>query len=89
MKQALITRMIYANEYLISFESTKRVKKLFEEFSKEIPSRNIALIRELTKKNEEVIRGKAEILYQNLIKRKNIKGEITIIPKRDDALGIE
>ena len=79
LKEEFIERIIYSNESLIIFESPKRVKKLFEEFSKEIPSRNIALIRELTKKNEEVIRGKAEILYQNLIKRKNIKGEITII----------
>jgi 16S rRNA C1402 (ribose-2'-O) methylase RsmI len=37
------------------------------------------VVRELTKKNEEVVRGIPQLVYDNFNGRVNIKGEITII----------
>ena len=50
-----LEKIIYSNETVIIFESPKRLKKLLLTLIENIPSRKIAVIRELTKKNEEVV----------------------------------
>ncbi|MBN1634120.1 MAG: 16S rRNA (cytidine(1402)-2'-O)-methyltransferase [Ignavibacteria bacterium] len=63
---------------LILFESKFRIRKTVGELSRYFGNREIALCRELTKKFEEIIRGKGRELSKkiNLIKE---KGEFVIV----------
>ena len=74
-----LEKIIYSNETVIIFESPKRLKKLLLTLIENIPSRKIAVIRELTKKNEEVVRGVPQFIYDQFNDRINIKGEITLV----------
>ena len=78
-KEQFLERIIYSSETIIVFESPNRLKKLLSYLINEIPSRRIAVIRELTKKNEEVVRGMPEFVFDKFNERINIKGEITLI----------
>jgi 16S rRNA (cytidine1402-2'-O)-methyltransferase len=68
------------------YESSRRLKKFLEHINKNIPSRRIAIIRELTKKNEEVIRGTSKDVCEKINQRTNIKGEITIVLEGINAI---
>lgn len=60
----------------IFYESPQRINKTLESLDKHIPDVQVVICRELTKKFEEIIRGKPK----DLMKR-NYKGEITLIIK--------
>ena len=79
LKENFLEKIIYSNETVIIFESPKRLKKLLLTLIENIPSRKIAVIRELTKKNEEVVRGVPQFIYNQFNDRINIKGEITLV----------
>ena len=79
LKEAFLERIIDANETIILYESPRRLLKLLKYFIDNIPNRKIAVVRELTKKNEEVVRGSPEFIYSNFYNRPNIKGEITLV----------
>ena len=79
LKEHFFERILYYNETLIIFESPKRLKKLLSYLINNLSSRKIAVIRELTKKNEEVVRGEPQFVYDKFKDRLNIKGEVTII----------
>ena len=63
----------------IFFESPKRIKSSINFCSEIIKNRKISIVRELTKKNEEIIDGDIISVKEILDKREEIKGEITII----------
>lgn len=63
---------------VVIYESVHRIEKLLKEFSELFPDRVIVVCRELTKKFEEVWRGKASDLFNSLSK-KNIKGEFVVL----------
>ena len=79
LRELFLDRIIYSNETLIIYESPKRLKTTLQFFVTNIPDRNIAVIRELTKKNEEVVRGTSKFLLDIFNDRINIKGEITLV----------
>ena len=79
LKEAFVERIIDANETIILYESPRRLLKLLKYFIDNIPNRKIAVVRELTKKNEEVVRGSPEFIYSKFYDRPNIKGEITLV----------
>ena len=79
LREQFLDRIIYSQETLIIYESPKRIKSSLNYFNKHIPNRKIAIIRELTKKNEEVVRGTVETVNDEFLKRVEIKGEITLI----------
>ena len=79
LKEQFLERIIFSQETLIIYESPKRIKSSLNYFNRHIPNRKIAIIRELTKKNEEVIRGTVETVNDKLLKRVDIKGELTLI----------
>jgi 16S rRNA (cytidine1402-2'-O)-methyltransferase len=79
LKESFFERILYSNETVIIFESPKRLKKLLLYFINNLSNRKIVVIRELTKKNEEVVRGVPQFVYDKFKERLNIKGEITII----------
>lgn len=63
---------------LILFESPHRLMKTLQDILAYWGDRQVAIARELTKKFEEVIRGKASELIERLSKR-SIKGEIVLV----------
>ncbi len=79
LKEQFLERIIFSQETLIIYESPKRIKSSLSYFNKHIPNRKIAIIRELTKKNEEVVRGTVETVNDEFLKRADIKGELTLI----------
>ncbi|MGM0368250.1 MAG: 16S rRNA (cytidine(1402)-2'-O)-methyltransferase [Actinomycetota bacterium] len=63
---------------LIIYESPNRLEKLLADMQEVIGSRNICMLREITKMYEESIRGSIEKV-QERIKGKKIKGEIVVV----------
>ncbi|MBI4363486.1 MAG: 16S rRNA (cytidine(1402)-2'-O)-methyltransferase [Candidatus Doudnabacteria bacterium] len=64
---------------LVGFDSPFRIKKTVELIAKNFPESKIVVARELTKIYEEFIRGTAVEVATELLKRDNVKGEITIL----------
>tara|TARA_B100000787_G_C16158927_1_gene280400 strand:+ start:453 stop:1337 length:885 start_codon:yes stop_codon:yes gene_type:complete len=79
LKENFLERIMYSSESIIIFESANRLKKLLLHLINEVPNRKIAVIRELTKKNEEVVRGVPQHVYDQFNERVSIKGEITLV----------
>ena len=79
LKEQFLERIIFSQETLIIYESPKRIKSSLNYFNMHIPNRKIAIIRELTKKNEEVARGTVKTVSEEFLKREDIKGELTLI----------
>jgi 16S rRNA (cytidine1402-2'-O)-methyltransferase len=63
---------------MVVFESPKRIIKLLDMLANDFPKRNIALIRELTKVHEEVIRGSVEEVLGK-IRSQEIRGEVVLV----------
>jgi len=62
----------------ILFESPYRLEKTLQDLAHIFPEKNIVIARELTKSHEEIIRGSVVNVAKEL-KRKKLKGEITIL----------
>ncbi len=70
---------------LILYESPKRIHKLLNELDEALEEdRQIAVCRELTKKFEEVIRGRISEV-KAVISERSLKGEIVVIIDRGDG----
>lgn len=67
---------------LVFYESPYRVMKLLEELNDLWPEARVALCRELTKKFEEILRGRPAELLQIYSERKP-KGEFVVVVDRD------
>ena len=67
---------------LILFESPRRIHETLDDLCETMgATRQIAICRELTKKFEEVLRGRADEVRQNLADRR-LKGEIVLVVAR-------
>lgn len=62
----------------IIYESPYRLVKALEAMKDIMPERKVCVCREMTKKFEEFVRGNADEVY-NMLKGKEVKGEITIV----------
>jgi 16S rRNA (cytidine1402-2'-O)-methyltransferase len=62
----------------ILYESPHRLLKLLEELNKNIPKRKIFLAKELTKKFQQIFKGTAKLIHEDL-KNSDIKGEWVVI----------
>jgi 16S rRNA (cytidine1402-2'-O)-methyltransferase len=63
---------------LVLYESPYRIEKLLTELNDIYPAHTVVLARELTKKFEEVLRGKpAELL--EVLKKRSLKGEFVVL----------
>ncbi len=72
---------------LVFFESPHRVIHTLAVLADLVPGRRAALMRELTKVHEEVIRGQLHALYAQLQQSKTIRGECVIVveqPKKEE-----
>lgn len=73
---------------LIVYESPYRVSATLNNIAEVFPGRTVALVRELTKIHEEVLRDTAPALAQTVAARAQVKGECVIIigEKSEDEL---
>ena len=69
----------YYPETLIFYESPKRIVKTLEYMLEVLGDRHASLSREITKIHEETLRGSISDIVAELKRRKNIKGEITLV----------
>jgi 16S rRNA (cytidine1402-2'-O)-methyltransferase len=83
-KRKALERLKNETATIIIYESPFRVLKTVSEIRDIIGERQIAVCRELTKKFEEVIRGKAGEVADRL-KAKAVKGEIVIVVSGQDT----
>lgn len=65
-------------QMIIIYESVYRVEKLLTELKKYMPERHVIVCKELTKKFEEVWRGKPDELIK-IIPRSKLKGEFVLV----------
>jgi len=63
---------------IIIYESPFRVVRTLQDISDSMGDRQVAICRELTKKFEEIIRGKAGEVKEKLMKR-GLKGEVVLV----------
>ena len=76
---------------LIFYESPHRIVATLEAVAEVFPQRELAVCRELTKLHEEVLRGLADQLAEELRARGEVKGEIALViapPSEDEEAGI-
>jgi 16S rRNA (cytidine1402-2'-O)-methyltransferase len=63
---------------LVLYESPYRIERLLEELHESMPTRQVVLARELTKKFEEFLRGTPADLLE-LARRRSLKGEFVVL----------
>ena len=78
-KKIFHERISKSRETIIFFESPKRIIKTLIDLQIFIGDRKVSLVRELTKKNEEIINGNIKNVIKNLETKEKILGEITIV----------
>ena len=74
---------------LVFYESPHRVVATAQTIAEVMPRRRVALVRELTKLHEEVVRDVAPALACELAAREEIRGECVLVvegPSKDEAL---
>lgn len=77
-KRKVLEKLKSDERTIIIYESPYRLLKTLEDIQKVLGDRQIAVCRELTKKFEEIIRGKAgEVLEK--IKSSKVRGEIVLV----------
>lgn len=67
---------------LIFFETANRIEKTLDVIERLDPTRKISIVREITKKFEQVLHGRAQDVL-NELKQKPIKGEIVLLIERN------
>ena len=63
---------------MVFYESPYRIEKLLAELNEVYPEREVVLARELTKKFEEFLRGKAAELLA-IAQKRSLKGEFVVV----------
>jgi len=77
-RQTKLKEIAEEKRTVVLYESVHRIKKLLREFNDFIPNREICVTRELTKKFEEIYRGKPS----EIIEKVKEKGEFVIVIDR-------
>lgn len=79
-RQTALKNLIVEKKATVFYESSHRIMKLLEELVEYVPTRTIAIARELTKMHEEFLKGTPEEL-QTLLKTdsQKQKGEFVVI----------
>lgn len=77
-RQKKLQQLVNEERTIILYESTYRIEKLINELNEYMPERIVVIARELTKKFEEVWRGKPSELLMGL-KDKVLKGEFVVL----------
>lgn len=79
-RQTALKKLVTENKATVFYESSHRIMKLLEELVEYVPTRTVAIARELTKMHEEFLKGTPEQL-QNILKTdpQKQKGEFVVI----------
>ncbi|MCE1190315.1 MAG: 16S rRNA (cytidine(1402)-2'-O)-methyltransferase [Ignavibacteria bacterium] len=77
-RKTFIEALVEADKTIIFYESVYRIEKLLQEMLPVIPTRAIAICRELTKFHEEVWRGTVTEIHA-MLATKTIKGEFVVV----------
>ena len=64
---------------LVVYESPRRVAETLVNVAEAFPERRVALVRELTKLHEEVVRGLAPELAASIAAREEVRGECVVV----------
>ncbi len=64
---------------LVVYESPRRVAETLANVAEVMPGRRVALVRELTKLHEEVVRGEATELAERVAARGEVRGECVVV----------
>lgn len=70
---------------LVIYESPRRVAETLANVAEVFPGRRVALVRELTKLHEEVVRGLAPELAADVAAREEVRGECVVVIAAPDA----
>ncbi|MBE5024220.1 16S rRNA (cytidine(1402)-2'-O)-methyltransferase [Olsenella sp. DSM 107455] len=70
---------------LVIYESPRRVAETLANVAEVFPGRRVALVRELTKLHEEVVRGLAPELAAVVAAREEVRGECVVVIAAPDA----
>lgn len=70
---------------LVVYESPRRAAATLGRIAQAFPERRVALVRELTKLHEEVVRGLAPQVAQEVAQRESVRGECVIVIAAPDA----
>ncbi len=76
---------------IVLYESPFRVLATVEAIAEVFPTRQVALVRELTKLHEEVVRDVAPCLVETLAAKENLKGECVLViaaPTEEELVAI-
>jgi 16S rRNA (cytidine1402-2'-O)-methyltransferase len=73
---------------LVMFDTAPRIADSLEAIAAVLGDRHVAVARELTKLYEEVIRGSALAVRDDLAARESLKGEITLVIAPPDAAAL-
>lgn len=74
---------------LVAYESPRRVAETLDNVAAVMPGRRAALVRELTKVHEEVVRGEVAELAAEVAARGEVRGECVIVIAAPDAAELE
>lgn len=74
---------------LVAYESPRRVAETLANVAAVMPGRRAALVRELTKVHEEVVRGEVAELAAEVAARGEVRGECVIVIAAPDAAELE
>ena len=74
---------------LVIYESPRRVAETLANVAEVLAGRRVALVRELTKLHEEVVRGEAAELARIVAERGEVRGECVIVIAAPDADELE
>lgn len=74
---------------LVVYESPRRVAETLANVAEVFPARRVALVRELTKLHEEVVRGPAPELAAEVAAREEVRGECVVVIAAPDAAELE
>lgn len=77
-RKTALEKLITEERTIVLYESPHRLLKTLNELLEYLGDRNIAVAREITKKFEEVLRGKVTSVIQEL-SRRSIKGEFVLV----------
>lgn len=70
----------YAREVLVAFESPHRIVESLERIARAQPERDVVVCRELTKRHEEIMRGRAaEVAASLTADEATVRGEIVVV----------
>ncbi|MBN2504172.1 MAG: 16S rRNA (cytidine(1402)-2'-O)-methyltransferase [Bacilli bacterium] len=68
-------KLLYRTETIVFYETPHRIKQFLQDLETVMPTRKLAIIREISKNHEETIQG----LASELMELEDIKGEIVVV----------